>query len=73
MGCNTSVRFSVLIPNAFVIRLIVRNRQARSDLEARLPYLLGLQVREPRHMADIVCCIGPSPDHVASAFDYLSG
>ena len=57
----------------FVIRLIVRNRQARSDLEARLPHLLGLQVREPRHMADIVCYIGPIPDHVASALDHLSG
>ena len=34
LGCNTSVRCSVLIPNAFVIRLIMWNRQARSDLEA---------------------------------------
>ena len=50
----------------------MRNRQATSVLEARDSLLLGLQVREPRHMAGIVCCIGPSPDLVASALDHMS-
>ena len=62
----------VLILDTFVVRLIVQNRQARLVLEAWDFLLLGLQVREPRHMAGIVCCIRPSPDPVASALDHMS-
>ena len=56
-GCNTIVCL-VLTPDTFVIWLIMRNRQATSVLEAWDSLLLGLQVREPRHMADIVCLSG---------------